>query len=85
MKLFYSPYFSKRFQNLPGKIQIKFKERLKLFLKNPFHPLLKNHQLKGDMMGRKAFSVTGDYRAIYQVIDKEAIKFVDIGTHPQVY
>lgn len=85
MRVYTSRYFDKQFEKLNLKIQRKFFERLNLFLKDHNHPLLKNHSLKGDMVGCRAFSVTGDFRAIYRIIEKDEIKFVDIGTHPQVY
>lgn len=85
MKIAYSLHFLKRFQKLASKIQIRFKERLEFFLKNPYHPLLKNHPLKGDWIGCRAFSVTGDFRVIYRALSKDEIKLLDIGTHPQVY
>lgn len=47
--------------------------------------LLKIHELKGDLDGYFAFSVTGDIRAIFQKISEEEIILVDIGSHNQVY
>ncbi|MBI5411948.1 type II toxin-antitoxin system mRNA interferase toxin, RelE/StbE family [Candidatus Peregrinibacteria bacterium] len=85
MTVLYTDFFKKRFQALPLKIQKKFSERMTLFLKNPFHPLLKNHPLQGNALGKRAFSVTGNYRAIYSSVIKGTMKFIDIGTHAQVY
>jgi addiction module RelE/StbE family toxin len=67
------------------KLQKKFKERLVLFFNNPNDPLLKNHPLKGDLVGFRAFSITGDVRVIYKVISQKEVRFTDIGTHNQVY
>lgn len=60
------------------------KERLSMFITNPRHPLLHDHALKGNRSGHRSFSVTGDIRIIYRVID-DAIELLDIGTHNQVY
>lgn len=60
-------------------------ERLKLFEINPAEPVLKDHALKGNFKGLRAFSITGDIRIIYKKITDDLIMFYDIGTHNQVY
>lgn len=70
---------------MPQKIQVKFGERIDLLIKNQRDSKLKIHPLKGNMVGYRAFSVTGDYRVIYKVMSTESIKLIDIGTHSQVY
>lgn len=85
MKIHFSEGFKKRFEKLPIKIQEKFRQRLAMFLKNARDPILHNHYLKGYLAGFRAFSVTGNYRVVYQILDIENIKLVDIGTHNQVY
>lgn len=62
----------------------KFDERIKLFLANPNHPILKDHQLKGNKISLRAFSITGDIRVIYY-LKGNTISLVDIGSHNQVY
>lgn len=62
----------------------QYKKRYKLFLQNRSDPRLKDHPLKGPMQGLRAFSITGDIRAIYRVQNK-TVEFLDIGTHAQVY
>lgn len=84
IELSYSERFKKRFKKLPKPIKKRFKERLKLFLDNPTHSLFKSHPLKGNLLGLRAFSLSGDYRVLYK-IGHNSIHFVDIGTHNQVY
>jgi addiction module RelE/StbE family toxin len=55
-----------------------------MFEKDENHPLLKNHSLKGNLSGYKAFSITGDIRVIYKK-EKNKIILYDIGAHNQVY
>lgn len=62
----------------------KSNERIKLFLINPNHPILKDHQLKGNKIGLRAFSITGDIRVVYYT-KEDFVYFVDIGAHNQVY
>ncbi len=58
--------------------------RLKIFQSNPQNPILRDHALTGTKIGKRAFSITGDYRVVYGK-NSEAIVFYDIGTHNQVY
>lgn len=79
----YSKHYKKRI--LPNKFLDKqFEKRLRLFLENPSHPLLKDHSLHGDLRGYRSFSITGDIRVIYY-IKNETIHFSDIGAQTQVY
>ena len=71
-------------QVVPVKIQIKFGERLLLFSKDMFHPLLNNHALRGIYKDTRSINVTGDYRALY-THDGEKVVFIAIGTHSELY
>ncbi|MFA5820591.1 MAG: type II toxin-antitoxin system RelE/ParE family toxin [Candidatus Gracilibacteria bacterium] len=77
--------FRKRLKKLPAKIQKQFELRLEIFVTDSKNPILKVHPLRGNLIGRRAFSITGDYRVIYRVVDEESVKLVDIGTHSQIY
>ena len=85
MNLLFSERFKKRFNKLTKKVQDKFAERLDVFVKDPSSKILKAHPLKGNLVGYRAFSVSGDCRVIYRIIDKDHIKLIDIGTHSQIY
>lgn len=85
MRVLYSSRFRKNYEKLPKKIRDQFDERLKIFCSDSKHPLLKDHALKGNLLGLRAFSVTGDCRAIYHPMDPNIAFFEAIGTHSQVY
>ena len=88
MKVKFSKKFAKQYDRANSKIKTSFDKRLKLFLQNPFHPLLNNHSLSGKLSGYRSINVTGDWRAIYSVADKSEINvviFEMIGTHSQLY
>jgi len=63
----------------------KTEERIKFFKENPRNPVLKDHGLRGRRSNLRSFSVTGDIRVIYQLVDKDNALFLDIGSHNQVY
>ena len=81
------PHFKKSFKkrifsnkDLVNKVQ----ERLEQFKQDPTSPLLKDHSLTGDMIGFRAFSITGDIRIVYYLED-DTVRLYDIGSHNQVY
>lgn len=83
--------FHKRYvKNFDKRIKInndllaQFNSRYALFIQDSSNPTLKDHQLTGVMKGKRAFSITGDVRVIYQIIN-DSIEFLDIGSHNQVY
>jgi len=77
--------FKKRYKKIPTKIRRQFEERLRLFAKEPFHPILNNHPLTGDRLGQWSINVTGDWRAVYVFEDRNTIVFIDIDTHSNLY
>lgn len=66
------------------KLVDQFKNRLGLFLAGERGYPLRDHALTGKLAGKRAFSVAGDIRVIYVELE-DAIVFLDIGTHNQVY
>lgn len=77
--------FAKQLQKQTNSMQQNFETRLELFLKNPDHSLLNAHRLIGKYQGFHSFNVTGDYRAIFEYIDKDTIRLHAIGSHSQLY
>ena len=76
-------HFKKRIS--PHVVLLKqFEHRLRLFMNGERGYPLHDHALSGKLKGRRAFSVSGDIRVIYEELE-EAYVFLDIGTHSQVY
>lgn len=88
-KIDYSKKFLKQLKKTPLGIKSSFRNRLKLYLKDPFHPLLNNHKLTGKFSGSRSINITGDWRAIFaEYIHKNGEKvviFEVLGTHNQLY
>lgn len=82
-KKFRQHYSNRIFPSL--KLSDRFLERLKIFSKNPNNSVLNDHSLQGELKNCRAFSITSDIRVIYQIIGDNAVRFVNIGTHEQVY
>jgi len=80
----YSKRFNKQLNKAPLEIKIAFRNRRELFIQDPFHPQLNNHQLSGKLKGHRSINVSGDWRAIYSEY-KNTIIFEALGTHSQLY
>ncbi|MBI5139894.1 MAG: type II toxin-antitoxin system mRNA interferase toxin, RelE/StbE family [Candidatus Vogelbacteria bacterium] len=85
MKVILHRDFSKQFAKLDRKLRIRFVERKDLFLVNPHHSLLDNHELDHDWAGCRSINITGDFRAIFRPLPADTIEFLAIGTHHQLY
>lgn len=77
--------FEKHLRALTTTEQRRFKERILIFAKTPFHPLLGNHPLKGKYQGYRSITIGGDLRAIYKPLESDTAFFVAIGTHSKLY
>ena len=76
--------FKKKYQKLAPKIVEKLDDRLRLFSKEEFNPVLNNHALKGKWLGYRSINVTGDTRAIFKR-DEETAIFVAVDSHSNLY
>ena len=84
MIIIYHKDFTKDFKKLSPKIKEKFKDRLTLFEKDEFNPVLNNHSLKGKYLGYRSINVSGDIRAIFKS-DFQSALFVAINKHSNLY
>jgi addiction module RelE/StbE family toxin len=85
MNILFHRHFEKSYKKFPAKIQGHFKKRLKLFIDDPFSPILENHALHGDFLGFRSIKITGDIRAIYTIVNEESIEFTLLDTHSNLY
>ena len=84
----YDVGFERRFRKykalLPKQDRERLKERFSLFQKNPFHPQLATHKLKGALRDYWAFSLNHSDRIVFRFVTPTEVFFVDIGSH-EVY
>lgn len=81
MKIYYSSKFAKEYKKLPLKLKLMAEKREKIFRKDPFNPQLKTHKLTGKLKEYYSFSLDYQYRIIFQLIDKNIVWFLSVGTH----
>ena len=89
MKLILSNYYektAKKFFRKHPNLKEKYKEILRLLLKDYKNPNLKFHKLKGKFKKYSAISLSYEYRIILILkMEKEEIHLIDIGSHNEVY
>ena len=85
MTINYSKTFMKLFDKSPQHIRKAIVERIKCFEANPYDPILNNHALKGEFLGRRSINITGDWRAIYENKPNDEAFFILFGTHSELY
>jgi len=54
-------------------------------LNDSMNQLLSNHALTGRWDGYRSINISGDLRAVYEMIDKDMVYFVAFGSHSQLY
>ncbi len=65
----------------------QFKDKMELFVTDPFHPSLKTHTLSGVLKGLWSSRINYEHRLVFKFIDKQKRKalLIDLGTHEEVY
>lgn len=88
IRLEFSSSFKKGLKRLKRKDPILVKRlyrSLETFQKQPSHPSLKTHKLKGELQDRYAFSVHQNLRVIFRWVTDSHVLLITFGTHDQVY
>lgn len=76
-------HYKLRIQNQP-KLSLQYDTRYRLFCSGARGKPLNDHQLGGNKLGLRSFSITSNIRVIYKETS-DAYVFLDVGTHNQVY
>ncbi|MEO8616231.1 MAG: type II toxin-antitoxin system mRNA interferase toxin, RelE/StbE family [Luteolibacter sp.] len=86
MRIFSHKKFDKAFAKLTAEQRNTVKQAIAVFETNRLEAHLRDHALKGRLLGLRAFSAAWDLRVIYR---EEGgfitILLLDVGTHNQVY
>lgn len=81
MEVLYKPSFVRRIKKLPKRLQDEVFEKIELFKKEPTNETLKIHVLHGRFKGSYSFSVSYEYRIIFDYDGKYRIILLDFGDH----
>lgn len=85
MRVLFHKTFDKQYKKLRPNEKQKARDRIKLFTQEPFQTVLNNHPLKGRYQGYHSINITGDLRAVYELITEDTAYFVAIDTHSNLY
>lgn len=85
MIIVYSKNFKKKFKKLKEAERKKFEERVEIFIKNAFDPILNDHALHGKLSSYRSINITGDIRVLYEHVRKDTVLFIEIDTHSNLY
>ena len=88
MRIEYSSTFKKSLRKLVAKrpdVALIVMQKVILFSKDPNHPSLELHKLKGELQQYHSFTVEYDLRIILEFEGADVANFITIGTHDEVY
>lgn len=88
MKAKFDKLFFFQYKKADVRIRNEFDKRLRIFVKQPTFPQLRNHALRKGWLGYRSIDITSDWRAIYKEIkigEETIAYFVSIGTHKELY
>ncbi|MBI2635437.1 MAG: hypothetical protein HYW79_02735 [Parcubacteria group bacterium] len=58
---------------------------MRLFVEDPYHPVLNNHALKERYQGYRSIDITGDLRALFELRGENIAFFIIVDTHSNLY
>ncbi|NIA02010.1 MAG: type II toxin-antitoxin system mRNA interferase toxin, RelE/StbE family [Nitrospirae bacterium] len=77
----FKPSFLKQFNKFSVALQDEIEEKIELFKKDPTHPSLKSHKLRGRLKGRFSFSVNYRIRIVFACLSKKDVVLLSVGGH----
>jgi len=80
-EIHYTSRFVKKLRKLPKHVTKQAILKEKIFRKDPLHPSLRLHELKGKFRGCWSISVSMNYRIVFKRQKNGDVLFVSIGTH----
>ncbi len=88
-KLLFTESYEKRaakFLKRNPELESQYTKTLKLLSKNPSHPSLRLHKLKGNLSVLHSVSINHSYRITLKfIIKKDTIIPISVGKHDEVY
>lgn len=76
-----TPRFEKLFKRLPQRLQVIAAQKDLFFRRDPWHPQLRTHALKGFLKGYYSYFINLQYRVLFRFLSDREVLYYDIGTH----
>lgn len=81
MEIEYSPRFRRTLKKQPVEVKILMRDKLRIFINDPFDSRLRTHKLTGDFADCWAIWISYRYRIIFMYGDKGQVILLAIGDH----
>ena len=81
MNVNFSPRFKRAYKKLPLHIQVDFDKQITTFIKDPTHPKLDTHRLRGRFQECLAFKLRDGYRVLFEFSVSDTVDLLDVGPH----
>jgi mRNA-degrading endonuclease YafQ of YafQ-DinJ toxin-antitoxin module len=85
MTIRFSKRYKKQYKKLSVRLQRQTKLRIELWQEDPTNAILRLHRLEDKLARYYSINITGDIRALYEIIDDEIHMYDMIGSHSQLY
>lgn len=77
----FSPRFTRSYKKLSEHLKKDFDKKIAIFIKQPTHPSLHVHKLKGSLESCCAFSLRDGYRVLFEIPAPQTINLLQVGPH----
>jgi len=81
MQISSSSRFKRSFKKLPRHLQDDFESKIKIFIQDPFNPLLRTHKLSGNLDEHYSFYLRDGFRVLFIFESKDVAILVNLGSH----
>lgn len=85
IRVVYGGDFLKLARRLNKKLQKKLANSIITLRRNPFNSSLHTKNLSGKLSGFFSFRITRDWRVIFQFLDSETVRLVEVAHRKDIY
>lgn len=85
VRVIYGVNFLKSARKLDKKLQEKLAKNIEILQRNPFSSTLHTKNLAGKLSGFFSFRITRDWRVVFQFIDPETVRLIEVAHRRDIY
>ncbi len=85
IRIGYGDVFLKNARSLPSSQKKKLQTALLFLGQDPFDSRLHSKKLAGELFGCFSFRIGKDWRVLYQFLDSQSIKLINVGHRKDIY
>jgi addiction module RelE/StbE family toxin len=81
IQIIYRPKFVRQYKKMDDRIKTDIREKIKLFQNTENQKSLRVHKLHGELADFYSFSVTYNFRIVFEYDDKNTAVLLSVGDH----